>query len=98
MDIFLPHRDDLSRNIQAQAADLLRRLTDLPVEKLGMPDHCLQYFKSSHFKRLFFSIETSAHLLYRSISLKGKPVDETVIMDYGAGVGTLYMLAKMIGC
>ena len=28
----------------------------------------------------------------------GKPVSETVIMDYGAGVGTLYMLAKLIGC
>jgi 2-polyprenyl-3-methyl-5-hydroxy-6-metoxy-1,4-benzoquinol methylase len=98
MDIFLPQKDALSRAIQDQAADLLNRLTELPVETLGMPQHCLEYFRSSHFKRLFFSIETSAHLLYRSISLKGKPVAETVIMDYGAGVGTLYMLAKMIGC
>jgi 2-polyprenyl-3-methyl-5-hydroxy-6-metoxy-1,4-benzoquinol methylase len=98
MDIFLPQKDALSRTIQEQAADLMKRLTELPVEKLGMPPHCLDYFKSSHFKRLFFSIETSAHLLYRSITLKGKPVAETVIMDYGAGVGTLYMLAKMIGC
>ncbi|MHA4844302.1 methyltransferase domain-containing protein [Flavitalea antarctica] len=98
MDTFLPQRDNLSRTIQEQAAVLLERLTVLPVEKLGMPYHCLEYFKSSHFKRLYFSIETSAHLLYRSITLKGKPVHETVIMDYGAGVGTLYMLAKMIGC
>ena len=30
--------------------------------------------------------------------MRGKPVSEIVIMDYGAGVGTLYMLAKMIGC
>ncbi|HTE28298.1 methyltransferase domain-containing protein, partial [Flavitalea sp.] len=98
MDIFLPQKDALSRTIQDQAADLLKRLTELPVETLGMPQHCLDYFRSSHFKRLFFSIETSAHLLYRSITLKGKPVGETVIMDYGAGVGTLYMLARMIGC
>src|ERR671913_194489 len=98
MDIFLPQKDELSRNIQQNAADLLARLQSLPVESLGLPYHCLEYFRSSHFKRLFFSIETSAHLLYRSIILTGKPVSETVIMDYGAGVGTLYMLAKMIGC
>jgi 2-polyprenyl-3-methyl-5-hydroxy-6-metoxy-1,4-benzoquinol methylase len=98
MDIFLPHKDPLSRRIQENAADLLERLRKLPVETLGLPYHCLEYFKSSHYKRLFFSIETSAHLLYRSITLRSKPVEETVIMDYGAGVGTLYMLAKMIGC
>jgi 2-polyprenyl-3-methyl-5-hydroxy-6-metoxy-1,4-benzoquinol methylase len=98
MDIFLPQKDALSKTIQANAADLLERLTALPVEKLGMPDHCLQYFQSSHFERLFFSIQTSAHLLYRSITLKEKNVKDIVIMDYGAGVGTLYMLAKMIGC
>jgi 2-polyprenyl-3-methyl-5-hydroxy-6-metoxy-1,4-benzoquinol methylase len=98
MDIFLPQKDELSRLIQSQAADLLKRLTTLPVESLGMPYHCVEYFKSSHFKRLFFSIETSAHLLYRSITLAGKQADEIVIMDYGAGVGTLYTLAKMIGC
>jgi 2-polyprenyl-3-methyl-5-hydroxy-6-metoxy-1,4-benzoquinol methylase len=98
MEIFLPQKDELSINIQQNAADLLKRLKALPVETLGLPYHCLEYFKSSHFKRLFFSIETSAHLLYRSISLTGKPVNQIVIMDYGAGVGTLYMLAKMIGC
>ncbi len=98
MDIFLPQKDALSANIQAQATVLLTKLRGLPVETLGLPYHCLEYFKSSHFKRLFFSIETSAHLLYRSINLVKKPVNEIVIMDYGAGVGTLYMLAKMIGC
>ncbi|RYG27497.1 MAG: hypothetical protein EOO01_41250 [Chitinophagaceae bacterium] len=76
----------------------MKKLQTLQVDTLGMPSHCLDYFKSSHFKRLFFSIETSAHLLYRSIKLKGGTVEEIVVMDYGAGVGTLYMLAKMIGC
>src|SRR5687768_8337804 len=98
MDIFLPQHDALSANIQEKATLLLTKLKSLPVETLGLPYHCLEYFKSSHFKRLFFSIETSAHLLYRSINLVKKPVNEIVIMDYGAGVGTLYMLAKMIGC
>ncbi len=98
MDLFLPQKDQLSRLIQEKAEELLKKLQDLPVEQLGMPDYCLAYFKGSHFKRLFFSIETSAHLLYNSISLSKKPVQEIVLMDYGAGVGTLYTLAKMIGC
>lgn len=98
MDLFLPQKDQLSRLIQGKAEELLKKLQDLPVEQLGMPDYCLAYFKGSHFKRLFFSIETSAHLLYNSISLSKKPVQEIVLMDYGAGVGTLYTLAKMIGC
>lgn len=98
MKKFLPQKDDLSRLINEQAADLLHRLKNLPVEELGLPHHVLEYFKSSHYKRLYFSIETSAHLLYRSITLKNKRVQDIVIMDYGAGVGTLYMLAKMIGC
>ena len=98
MDQFLPVKDLLSENIQGNAAMLFKKLSDLPVEKLGLPLYCLDYFKKSHFKRLFFSIETSARLLYRAISLANKPANEIVIMDYGAGVGTLYTLAKMIGC
>ena len=86
MDQFLPVKDLLSENIQGNAAMLFKKLSDLPVEKLGLPLYCLDYFKKSHFKRLFFSIETSARLLYRAISLANKPVNEIVIMDYGAGV------------
>lgn len=95
---FLTSNDQLSRLIQQQAAVLYERLHTLDADALGMPYSCLAYFKGSHHKRLFFSIETSAHLLYRSITLIGKPVTEVVLMDYGAGVGTLYTLAKMIGC
>lgn len=98
MDRFLPYEDELSRNIQEKAGLLLEKLRTLRVDELGMTYYCAEYFKGSHFKRLFFSIETSAHLLYRSISASKKPIQEIVIMDYGAGVGTLYTLAKMIGC
>ena len=98
MDKFLLPRDELSHTIQENAVLLYDKLRTLPVDDLGMPSHCLAYFKSSHFKRLFFSIETSANILYRSIRAVNKPVSEIVIMDYGAGVGTLYTLAKMIGC
>lgn len=98
MDRFLPYEDELSRNIQEKAGLLFEKLSTLRVDELGMPYYCAEYFKDSHYKRLFFSIETSAHLLYRSIGVTKKPIHEIVIMDYGAGVGTLYTLAKMIGC
>ncbi|MBC7849844.1 MAG: hypothetical protein H7Y31_08910 [Chitinophagaceae bacterium] len=98
MDKFLTAGDELGMKIQEQSVTLFNRLQKLDVDRLGMPYHCLEYFKGSHFKRLFFSIETSAHLLYRSIKTSGKKLEDTIIMDYGAGVGTLYTLAKMIGC
>ncbi len=98
MDSFLAVRDDLSKLINDQATVLYLKLQKLEVDQLGMPDHCLHYFKSSHFSRIFFSIQTSAELLYRAIRLVGKKPSELVVMDYGAGVGTLYSLAKLIGC
>src|SRR5688500_9314795 len=98
MDEFLPQKDRLSNLIQQQAAELHTRLKGVNADSLGLPYHCLHYYKGSHATRLFFSIETSAHLLYRSIPMTKKNVEDIVIMDYGAGVGTLYLLARMIGC
>ncbi len=98
MDRFLPQNDSTAKFIAERAEELYHRIRSIDFDSLGMPDHCLQYLKSSHTHRLFFSIETSAHLLYRAISLKGKKISDIVLMDYGAGVGTLFLLAKMIGC
>ena len=97
VDKFLPYDDELALLIQARATELYSRMRRINVNKLGMPHHCLEYFKSSHARRLFFSVETSAHLLYRSIKMAGKDPAQMVMMDYGAGVGALYLLAKMTG-
>jgi hypothetical protein len=43
---------------------------------------------------LFFSTETSAHILYRSIMMTGKRIEDITLMDYGAGVGTLFLLRQ----
>ena len=98
MDKFLSHDDDLGQLINSGATELYRRLKQINADKLGMPEHCLDYFKSSHSTRLFFSTETSAHILYRSIKMTDKMPDQITLMDYGAGVGTLFLLAKIIGC
>jgi 2-polyprenyl-3-methyl-5-hydroxy-6-metoxy-1,4-benzoquinol methylase len=98
MDRFLPAYDNTANFIAEKALELFHRLKSINADSLGMPDYCLQYFKSSHTTRLFFSIETSAHLLYRASKLSGRPPSDLVITDYGAGVGTLFLLAKLIGC
>ncbi len=98
MDRFIPHTDELGNLLQKKAEHLYQLMQTIQVEKLGLSEHGTVYFLGSHFKRLFFSIQTSAHLLYNSIKLSNRKVEEVIIMDYGAGIGSLYLLAKMIGC
>ena len=98
MDNFIRRDDPLAALINEKGKELYVTLKALPVQELGMPGHCLDYFLKSHHHRLFFSVETSAHLLYRSLNKYGKVPEDVVVMDYGAGVGSLYLLAKMIGC
>lgn len=98
MDKFIPHTDTLGLLLQEKAEHLFQLMHTIRVNELGLSEHGVLYFVGSHYKRLFFSIQTSAHILYNSITLSKKNVDEVVIMDYGAGIGSLYILAKMIGC
>lgn len=98
MDHFIKPVDALSELIDSKAGILFQKLADLPIEELHLPATPLDYYRNHHHQRMFFSVQTAAELLYRSIKLKGKPVEELVVMDYGAGVGSLFLLAKMIGC
>lgn len=98
MDHFIKPVDELSRLIETQAQVLYHKMSDLPVKELGMSPETLRYYIKSHDNRKFFSVQTAAELLYRSISHIKKSVVELVIMDYGGGVGSLFLLAKMIGC
>lgn len=98
MDKFLPFKDALGEHIQSNAEALFTSMAGLDVKALQLPYHCEQYFIGSHSSRLFFSIETSAHILYHSIKKTGKRVEDVMFLDYGAGVGTLFLLAKKIGC
>ena len=36
-------------------------------------------------------------MLYECITATGKHYKDVIVMDYGAGLGTLYIIAKMIG-
>jgi hypothetical protein len=97
MDKFLQQEDQLGLRINTAATELYGKLRALDPDALGMPAYCLNYYKASHSRRLFFSIETSASLLYRAVRLLNRIPEDLVVMDYGGGVGSLYLLAKMIG-
>ncbi|MGZ5254419.1 MAG: methyltransferase domain-containing protein [Flavitalea sp.] len=97
MDRFLSYGGELSERINTASQELFSDLNRLRIKDLDIPEQCRPYLESSHFNRLFFSIQTSAHLLYRAINRKGSMPESMVMMDYGAGVGTLFLLAKKIG-
>lgn len=98
MDYFVKPIDSLSRLINDNAEKLYHKLEALPLEQLKLPKEAEAYYIKCHHERKFFSVQTAAVLLYRSLTLKGTAVEDTIVMDYGAGVGSLYILAKMIGC
>lgn len=95
---FLPYSDPLGEIINNGAQQLYPLLKNIDIDRLRLTEHGRNYYLGSHHKRLFFSIETSAHLLYRALSKLNKLPGEVTVMDYGAGMGSLYLLAKTIGC
>lgn len=98
MNKFLKQGDELAKLIEAQAQILYRKISELPINDLNLPSIPLEYYGGRHNDRKFFSVQTAAELLYRSIKLKNKPVSDIIVMDYGAGMGSLFLLARMIGC
>ena len=75
--LFLNESDKLSRLINSKANDLFVALNNFDATSLGIADSYNDYFIHHHLgKRLFFSIQNSAHILYDSIQLCNKPVNE----------------------
>jgi 2-polyprenyl-3-methyl-5-hydroxy-6-metoxy-1,4-benzoquinol methylase len=89
--------DDLALIINQKANELFALLNNFDASQFDIDDEFKYYFINHHLgPRLFFSMQNSAHILHQSISKTGKAVNEINIVDYGAGLGTLYMLAGMM--
>ncbi len=96
--IFLKSNDALAAAINSSANKLYRQLTNINIENIDTTGGYKNYFIKHHLgRRLFFSMQNSAHIIYHSVKKTGKAVDEITFMDYGAGLGTLFMLAGMMG-
>src|ERR1700733_7985427 len=95
---FLSSKDNIAIVINKKANSLLRLLNNFDASSLEIAEHFKDYFKDKHLgQRLVFSIQSSAQILYQSIKKSGKNIDELTIVDYGAGLGTLYVLSGMLG-
>ena len=95
---FLSSKDSVATTINKKANSLLRLLNEFDASSLDIAEHFKDYFKDKHLgQRLIFSIQSSARILNQSIKKTGKNIDELTIVDYGAGLGTLYMLSGMLG-
>ena len=95
---FIEPGDSLSALLNEKANELHRKLSLLDVQKTGIDEQGKLYFSAHHSgQRLFFSIESSVRIIYDSVKLTGHEPSAISFTDYGAGLGTLFLLAGMTG-
>ena len=96
-EFFLKGDDLLAILINKKANELFLTLQHFNAATLDIDAYFKDYFINHHLgKRLFFSIQNSAHIIYQAVKKTGKLIEQINITDYGAGLGTLYMLAGML--
>lgn len=95
---FIAPVDDVARLINEKAGLLYHQLLALDISDTDIDEFGKYYFNNHHAgKRLIFSIESSADIIYQSVKLSNKKINENTFIDYGAGLGTLFLLAGMVG-
>ena len=96
--IFIGPHDELARLINEKANLLYHQLKNLDIDALNFDDFGKYYFSNHHAgRRLFFSIQSSADIIYQSAKKINKPIASINLLDYGAGLGTLFLLASQVG-
>ena len=96
--MFLQVTDDLSLLINTKANTLFKLLTKFNASNFETQNTYTEYFLNHHLgHRLFFSIQNSAHILYQGVKKCNQPIHSIVAIDYGAGLGTLFMLGGLLG-
>lgn len=96
--IFIEPKDDIARLINDRANHLYQKLVVLDISDTDIEDYAKQYFSNHHRgKRLVFSIQSSAHIIYSAVKKHNQKIEDTTFIDYGAGLGTLFLLAGLVG-
>lgn len=95
---FIEPCDDLARLINDKANHLYQKLAVLDIRDTEIDEFGKYYFSNHHAgRRLFFSVQSSADIIYRSCRMTGKDITGLTFIDYGAGLGTLFLLAGLSG-
>lgn len=96
--IFIELTDDTSRLINDRANHLYAQLLQFDINDTGIDDFGKYYFTNHHTgSRLFFSVQSSACIIYQAVKKINKPISQLSFIDYGAGLGTLFLLAGTVG-
>jgi len=95
---FIEANDDTARLINNWANHLYQKLAVLNITDTDIDEFGKYYFNNHHAgSRLFFSVQSSAHIIYHSVKKSNKPIPDITFIDYGAGLGTLFLLAGLVG-
>ena len=95
---FIKIHNDTARLINDRANHLYQQLQLFDISSTTIDDYGKTYFNNHHGgTRLFFSVQSSAAIIYQSVKKSGKPIPENNFIDYGAGLGTLFLLAGLVG-
>ena len=95
---FIKIKDDTARLINDRANHLYRKLSVFDINDTDIDEFGKYYFTNHHAgSRLFFSVQSSAYIIYNSVKKTGKPPGDITFIDYGAGLGTLFLLAGLVG-
>ena len=95
---FIKPHDELAQLINDKANYLFQKLLVLDISDSEIDDYGKNYFAAHHGNyRLFFSIQSSAHIIYHAVKKRNKPIANISFIDYGAGLGTLFLLAGLVG-
>jgi 2-polyprenyl-3-methyl-5-hydroxy-6-metoxy-1,4-benzoquinol methylase len=95
---FINPADQLSILINQKANELFHKLRSLKIEETELDEFSRYYYVNHHLgKRIYFSLESSARIIYDTVNKSGKDISDITFMDYGAGLGTLFALAGMVG-
>lgn len=95
---FIAPDDEIASLINDKANLLYQKLLVLDISDADIDAFGKYYFTNHHAgRRLIFSIESSANIIYYSVKQLDKKISESSFIDYGAGLGTLFLLAGMVG-
>lgn len=95
---FIKESDSLSTLINEKANDLFQKLKHIDIQKIALDDVGKDYILKHHLsRRLDFSLKSSAAIIYHSVKRTNKNISDLIFVDYGAGIGTLFLLAAMLG-
>jgi len=92
----VPINKQLEQQFATAVKSLKLKLLAIDVDKMEVSPYTKKYFKD-YQRKLQYSLEACAFILMHAIECSGKKIENTTIVDYGAGTGVLAMLAKEVG-